>query len=168
MSLPYAGQIALIVLLVTSLGGCATTTGPSVPPYTGADSVTEATPNAFIGSWDLTILNPRDGQETHPTVVNYNGNGDFSGTITPTGQSVAILGDADLIMTGTWSTDNGFLTHHDVQMSSSGDNPLASFMTSLMNGMASNLGGTADIYELSDSHVILVAEDGVATRYDRQ
>jgi len=36
----------------------------------------------------------------------------------------------------------------------------------MMNGLSRDVGGTANVYELSAQHMVLVGEDGVATRYD--
>ncbi len=157
-----------LIALAVVLTGCATTSAPSVPPYSGTDQITEASSDAFLGEWDLTILNPRKGQETNPTTVTYNANGLFTGLISPTGQSASILGNDKLGMTGSWSVAGGLLRHESVEVSSSGDNAVASFMASLMNNVSQDIGGTANIYELSNSHIVLVGEDGVATRYDRR
>ena len=161
-------RLITFIAITFVLTACATSSGPSVPPYTGTDQVSDVSADAFIGNWYLTIINPRDGQETNPTTVTYSADGAFTGTISPTGQSASVLGDDTLNMTGTWSTANGLLRHENVEMSSSGNNELASFMASMMNGLSRDVGGTANVYELSAQHMVLVGEDGVATRYDRR
>jgi len=161
-------RLTTLIAITFALTACASSSGPAVPRYTGTDQINDVSADAFIGEWDLTILNPRDGQETNPTTVTYSADGAFTGTIFPTGQSASVLGDDSLNMTGTWSTTNGLLRHENVEMSSSGDNELASFMASMMNGLSRDVGGTANIYELSANYMVLVGEDGVATRYDRR
>jgi len=64
-------RLITFIAITFVLTACATSSGPSVPPYTGTDQVSDVSADAFIGNWYLTIINPRDGQEINPTTVTY-------------------------------------------------------------------------------------------------
>lgn len=154
-------------IAVVMLAGCATTRD-RISVYTGADSVADIEASAFVGTWDMTILNPREGQEVNPTIVTYSDDGSFNSVITPEEVSSSALGNAPLNLSGNWSTADGVVSHHNVELSAGGDDPAASFITQLLNSISRDFGGSANVYEVSATHVILVGEDGVATRYDRR
>lgn len=157
-----------IVLLAVSVSACAFGKPDKPTPYTGPDTVSTAEPGDFIGTWQTEVINPLPGSETNATLVTYREDGSFSATITPEAESASPLNDTPFVIRGRWSTESGRITHDDVEIKSLGDDPLATVLATLLNDTRDDLGGTANLYERSSTHLILVSPDGVATRYLRQ
>ncbi len=160
------------LLSLSLLGGCVVSGSArsAPPPYTGADTVSEASLDQLVGGWAPTMLNPRadikdwdldshvqieaDGSvvsETH-----------YDNTDSP-------MDGATLTTRGTWSVEGDTVTMTITDVTSDNDNPFMNFVTGLGSSVARNRVGTstANIYELSSNHFILVQDSGEATRYDR-
>lgn len=158
-----------IGLLAASLtiSSCASLTPPVRPDYTGADSVSSAQPSQLVGSWRVTELNPYPDAEPQDTVIEYRADGTVRGEVTPSGETAALMGDIRFEFLGQWSLDGDTVVHEDVTMNTIGGNGMAAMMAKMINS-SENISGSANIYELSGSRIVMVGEDGNATQYVRQ
>ena len=154
--------------MLIALSACAAPRDAPVPTFTGQDSVTTVNNSAFIGSWDMTILNPRATQEISMNTVTYSEDGQFTSILIPPEDSASPFGSTPLNLSGDWSIAEGVLVHSNVQASSDTEDAYALELVELLNNSPRELGGSANVYEVSASHFVLVGDDGIATRYDRR
>ena len=153
----------------TLLAGCSLTP-PERPAYTGTDRVgTDVDPASLVGAWRVTPLNPYPDEEPQDTIIEYRADGTLSGVLEPRGEeSIAAFGaGTSFTMSGDWTLVDGTVSHSDVRMESSSDNPLARLTSGFINGTSLDIDGTADILELEPDRIVMLGTDGAAMRYDR-
>lgn len=167
MNPPFRTVYLSLFLLSTWMLGCASGRPAAPPPYTGQDQVDVVAPNAVLGTWITQVINPLKGTEANTTEVTYRDDGTFTALITPNADTTSPLGTTPLALAGRWSVDGGSLAHRDVEVAVSDEDPLAAVLASLLNTTRSDLGGTANFYEQSADHLVLVDAQGIATRYTR-
>ncbi len=164
---PYPTAILLVVALLM-LSSCATTPASSVPVYEGVDRVTVVKPEHIVGDWNLMVLNPREGQHNGHTRVSYTAEGRFTATLPGDADTSSPLSDITLYLQGDWIAADGQLITRNVQVSSDSQEEIAMMLTTLMNEKSEELASVANVYEQSANHLVLVSDDGIATRYERQ
>ena len=169
MSRAPASRTRAAALTATLLlaSGCAAFAPPERPRWEGVDQVGEVAAERLVGRWRVTPLNPYPDQEPQDTVIEYRADGRVLGEIEPGGESAAMLGDTRFLMSGRWALESGVVRHSEIEMQAESDNPLARLMSDMINGMQRDLGGEADIQEISDRRIVMLGSDGAAMRYDR-
>lgn len=151
-------------LLVT---GCSSLKAPVRPDYTGANNVITAEASQLIGTWVVTDLNPYPGSETQTTTIEYRDDGTVIGTMNPRGEGMEALGEMEFKLFGNWVLDGDIVTHQNVTINVNSDNAMAGIISQVMNSRPA-VANTANIYELSDSRMVMVGSDGNAMEYLRK
>lgn len=159
--------IPTVVFCALLLTGCSSLKAPQRPDYTGADNVTTAMATQLIGTWIVSDLNPYPGNESQTTTIEYRDDGTVRGTMIPGDKGMEAFGKMEFELTGNWILNGDIVSHENVTMSSTSDNAMADLVSNIINSRPA-ITSTANIYELSDSRMILVGSDGNAMEYLRQ
>ena len=158
------GASLAIIVFITS---CASFKPPVRPAYTGADTVNTATASQLVGAWMVRSMNPFPDEEPQETTIEYKQDGTVISTVTPQGESIAVLGDIQFELKGDWILEDDQLIHSDLQMSANTDNPMAAILSKAINS-SKGIAGKGNIYELSANRMVIVGSDGSAMEYQRQ
>lgn len=162
--------LTLFTLIVTAIvvSGCSSLKPPVRPDYTGTDQVTMAKPAQLLGTWTVIDLNPYPESDPQSVTIEYKQDGSVHGLIIPQGESAAALGYMKFNLTGFWQLDGDTINHTKLEMESAGDNnQLGSFISKMVSKHQS-VSGQANIFEISESRIVMVGRDGNAMEYTRQ
>jgi len=146
---------------------CVSTHTPRQTAYEGVDQISDFNGEQIVGLWRVTALNPLANSGSRITLIEYKPDGTVVGNIEPSGES-AKLGFGKLRLNGEWSVGNGVVVHREVKMTSESDSELGELIANIVNSSSRNLGGKADVFELSANRIVMVGSDGAAMQYDRQ
>ena len=143
-----------LCLLITVASGCATSP-PKRTPYGGVDNVDTVDAAGLIGTWNMRVLNPVEGEESAMASITLNPDGTTSGTsrVNAAGQEMTIE------MTGTWSVDGEYLVTTLQSTEETSGNALAQLAQGLMSAMAKNRTSRGDVFELSANRIVIVDID---------
>jgi len=159
----------LLITLFTSvlISGCATTKTPQRAIYNGVDAIDTVDPQQLVGVWDVTPLNPLDGQLSQSTRIHYKADGSLVGRLEWKDDERAEFGDMTFGVFGTWRIEAGAVVHDDIRMLERSGSEIGDLISSVINNSERNLAGSADIQQLSATRVIMLGTDGAAMQYDR-
>lgn len=161
----------LLVTVAMILNSCATNNAPVRAHYVGPDYISSADARCLIGRWLTQELNPIENQPPQETLIEYRSDGTVTGTVSLALADETQAPGADafhVLITGTWSLQKDLITHSDIKMESLNDDAVSMLLSEVINNSSHELGGAANIYELSASQMITVGADGVAIQYFRQ
>ncbi|MFK8079919.1 MAG: hypothetical protein AB8B97_06525 [Granulosicoccus sp.] len=160
--------VTTILLLCTVLAtGCSSLKTPVRPDYPGADSVSTADAAQLVGVWSVSDLNPYPGNEPQTTTIEYRDDGTVTGLVVPKGDGMEALGNLEFELTGNWVLDGDVLSHENMTMKSTNGNAMGGLLSKIVNSRPA-VSGQANIYELSDTRIVMVGSDGAAMEYVRQ
>lgn len=164
-----ASPSLLLSLLFVSLwlAGCSAIKAPARPDYTGIDSVNTATTTQLVGLWRVTNLNPYPGNESQTTTIEYRKDGTVKGLLTLQDDGTDALGQMEFELTGNWMLERDIVSHENITMRSTIDNPMADIVSDIINSRPA-ISSKANIYELSDVRMVMVGTDGNAMEYVKQ
>lgn len=149
------------------LAGCVSFATPERPAYTGVDQVEAVDSKQLVGIWRVTELNPMPEGGSQITVIEYKSDGTVTGQIEPS-KETASLGIGQLSMNGQWSVSNGLVSHTEITAQSDSESQFGGLVASMINRSARNMGGEANIFEISPNRIVMVGTDGAAMQYDRR
>ncbi len=153
--------IATITLIATV--GCASK-APVRPAYNGADGVGALSADMLIGNWNVTVLNPHQGEQGGVTSVSYSEDGTVVMNADTDGQGI----DMQLKMTGSWQIQGELVSQTLESIEETSGSALGVLVKPLLSAMKERSTGTANVYEATADRVVLVSsEDGQALEYTR-
>ncbi len=154
--------IGLICTLLLVLAGCGTP--PKRPAYTGADTVGAVSRDAFIGSWQYTVLNPMVEEERN-VKAKYQFNAD--GTFVANSETNAEM-KMQMESVGTWAvSDDLFVLSIDDVKETSG-NQIAALAVQFTKAMLKKQTGEMNPYTISPDRIVMLSmEHGSAIQLDR-
>lgn len=163
-------SVGLLIIVGMILSSCVTSKAPARTNYVGHDIISNANINCLIGSWLAQEINPIDNQLQQDTLIEYQSDGTVTGTVGLAVGSETIQNPNafHVQITGSWSLQNDLITHSDIKMESLNDDPTSLLLSELINNAGHELGGTANIYELTADKMVTVGTDGKAIQYVRQ
>lgn len=160
-----------IILLATSaifLIGCATTPAKPRERYAGVDAIDTLPPQMVTGKWQVRILNQTEDERESwqntemQSVTIFNEDGTML-NITKSGPM-----GLELHTSGKWSLSESLLTSAATSTENKSTNPLGAIAAGFLNSFKDNMSGTANVYEASESRLLVVNEEqGVALEYLR-
>jgi len=162
-------QLASVALLlsVTMLASCTSFKAPVRPDYRGVDNVNTVDPTQLVGTWISTELNPYPGTKANSTPIEYRSDGTVKGTMTLEEEGMQALDDMKFELNGNWFLAMGVVYHQNITVKSLSDSALGTSISDLINRRPA-ISGQANIYEISDSRMVMVSSDGTAMEYVRQ
>lgn len=142
---------ASLCLFITTLSACAISP-PERSPYGGADNIDTVSAESLVGTWNVSVLNPIEGEENTQTSITLNADGTTSGTssVNATGQQMVIE------MTGTWSVDGEYLVTTLESTEETSGNALAQLAQGLVSSLIKNRTSRGDVFELSANRAVIV------------
>ena len=151
----------LLAALSLSVSICLTSTGcslgpPTRTPYVGVDSVGEISPNMLVGSWDVRVLNPIEGEERNQTDAHYKQDGTvvINSSSNNEGMSLAMR------MTGRWRIEGDMVMLTMESIEETSGNAMAALMMPMLNSMKDRATGSANVFESGDGRLVMVATEG--------
>ena len=136
--------------------------------YSGADAVTTFDAAQLVGVWNITPLNPLEGEGNVKAIIEYRADGTLLGQSEPTGQGTAALGELKFETTGNWAIDGELVAHSNLEIKEVTGNKLAGVLGSIIRNASRNVAAQANIYELTSDRMVMVGTtDGQAMAYDR-
>lgn len=150
-----------VIALAVAIGGCGT--APKRPAFNGSDQVQQFDAQAIVGTWNVTVLNALEGEQVSSVVYTYKSDGSWQASVKQVASGMEILAEG----VGRWEVSGEQIigTVDDVQVVS--DNPLVKLMSGLMKTAVKKSSGSMNPYEISDSQMIWVTDDGQAMQLDR-
>lgn len=172
---------ALLAMLGLIVSSCATQHTSVRASYLGPDNVDSANANCLVGTWRARQINPIENQTPQDSVMEYRSDGTVTATLggaqtsqatqhpvpNPKPKTNSNSNDSNLLITGNWTLQNDLITHSNIKMQSLGSDEISLLLSELINHAGHELGGTANIYELSANRMVTVGTDGVAIEYFR-
>lgn len=150
----FVGSLVLI--------GCATPSQPQRTAYSGTDNVDTVSSAMMVGKWNVSILNPIEGEETIKEVkVNYLADGTVTMT-TLSQTSSGPMGTVALEMAGSWKIEGDNVWQQLDSIKETSGNTMAKFLVGMMGNFKHKFSGTANVYEASSNRLVLVSEEGQA------
>lgn len=144
------------------LAGC-NTTPPPRPAYDGPDRVTTVQPAMLVGSWQVRVLNPIQGEDKNNVTVKYTADG---GVVMETvGNEMGM--DMSLRMIGRWSANGDTITQTLESIEDTSGKPMNALLRPFMGRLKTRASGTANVFEATRDRVVLVSEHGQAQELTR-
>lgn len=133
-----------------------------------SDTVGQIDDRLLVGKWKVRELNPGSDAQAPETIIEYHDNGSLTGFITISDTSSA-SGNLSFDVQGNWYTEGELLKHADMHIQSTSQSQLGQLMSNLMNQSGNNLGGMANVYDISANRIIMVGtrDDDSAMVYTR-
>ena len=156
--------IASTLLITTA---CTIPGPPQRDTYTGLDSVGDVDAQQIIGVWDVSPLNPLEGQPQQRTRIRYKQGGKVIGKLHWPDESKASIGDMTFGLNGNWHVDGEYIVHTDVRMRELSGSEFGDVISSMVNNSQRNLASRANVHKLTAELMLMVGTDGVAMRYER-
>ena len=147
------------LLLSASIGvlasGCSLTPPPRTP-YAGADTVGEINSDMLLGSWNVRVLNPLEGEENNQSDMRFNSDGTMvmNSSINNEGMPFAMR------MTGRWSVAADLVTMAVESVEETSGSPMAGFLAPMLDSYKDRMVGSANVYEASANRIVLVTGEG--------
>lgn len=144
-------RLTPIVLALFTLGGCAISP-PERSPYGGTDNVDTINANSLVGTWNISVLNPIEGEENTNATITLNADGSSSGI------SRGMAGGQELVieMKGSWSVDGEYLVTTMESTAETTGNAIAKLAQELVSTMVNNRQSRGDVFELAANRVVIV------------
>ncbi|MEM7256050.1 MAG: glycoside hydrolase family 43 C-terminal domain-containing protein [Pseudomonadota bacterium] len=138
-------------LALFTLGGCAISP-PERSPYGGTDNVDTVSADSLVGTWNISVLNPIEGEENTSATITLNADG------TTTGTSRGVAGGQEMVieMNGTWSVDGEYLVTTMESTAETSGSAIAKLAQELVSNMMKNRKARGDVFELSANRVVIV------------
>ena len=165
--LAVGARFLLIATASMLVSGCVSLATPERPAYTGVDQIDSVDSQQLVGIWRVTELNPIPDGVSSVTLIEYKPDGTVSGQIKPNGDDAASSLGA-LSMNGQWSVDNGMISHSEITMTSESNSQFGGLIADMINRSTHDMGGEANIFEVSSNRIVMVGPDGTAMQYDRR
>ena len=153
------------LLTVIALSACSFSGPPKREVYTGKDQVGQISKDMIVGNWEVTILNPIEGEQAdYKPIAHYSADG----TLTMDAKfDTGGMGEMALEVSGTWQIEGDKITQvaKDVREKSGGS---MAMMVKLFKGMMLRNGNAnLNVYEASASRLLMVSDDGQAQELNR-
>lgn len=165
--------VLLSLLLAFISTGCTSLSTPTRPVYEGDDSVSRAVASQFVGIWRVTDLNPLPNAVPQETIIEYRVNGTVVGQVNTHAANNAAnnaANDAQNLtyrLTGNWSLSGDTIVHSSIRMISDSNDKTSQLLSAIINSSSQQLGGQANVYELTENRLVMVGTDGAAMEYVR-
>ena len=159
------GVLTAATLVITT--ACSISGPPQRDTYTGQDLVGDVDAEQIIGVWDVSPLNPLEGQPQQRTRIRYKQNGRVIGKLQWPDDRETSIGDMTFGFNGNWHVDGEYIVHADVRMREISGSAYGDIISSMTNNSQRNLASRANVHELTADRVIMLGTDGVAMRYER-
>ena len=158
--------LATLGLIVSS---CATQHTPLRANYSGPDNISLANANCLVGTWRAKEINPIENRRPQGSIIKYHSDGTVTAIpgSAKIGQATQQPDDLKLLITGNWTLQNDLIIHSNISMQSLSNDEASLLLSELINHAGHELGGTANIYELSANRMVTVGSDGVAVEHIR-
>lgn len=151
-----------VCVLVILVAGC-NTTPPPRPAYNGPDRISTVQPAMLVGSWQVRVLNPVQGEVSNNVTVKYTADG---GVVMETvGKEMGM--EMSLRMIGRWSASGDTITQTLESIEDMSGKPMNALLRPFMGRLKTRASGTANIYEATRDRVVLVSEHGQAQELTR-
>lgn len=160
-------QRVLIAATLVITTACSLTGPLKRDTYTGQDLVGDVDAELIIGVWDVSPLNPLDGQPQQRTRIRYKQNGRVIGKLHWPDDREASIGDMAFGFNGNWHVDGEYIVHADVRMRELSGSEYGDAISSIVNNSQRSLASRANVHMLTAELLLMVGTDGVAMRYDR-
>lgn len=162
--------VVLLPLLLAFIStGCTSLSTPTRPVYEGDDSVSRAVASQFVGIWRVTDLNPLPDAVPQETIIEYRANGTVVGQVNTHAANNAANDAQNLTyrLTGNWSLSGDTIVHSSIRMISDSNDKTSQLLSAIINSSSQQLGGQANVYELTENRLVMVGTDGAAMEYVR-
>lgn len=154
--------LSAAMLLVTACGS-----PPKRPTYGGADSVAQVPPQALVGTWRFSVLNPAVKEENDVESV-YTFNSDGSWAATSNTQKASPEFPVFMEATGSWTTSGELFIMKVEEVRETSGSQFGKFMVALMQNSIKKQSGDMNPYSISPDQVVMVSvEEGQAIQLDR-
>ncbi len=158
-----AGLVGLS-LFAGSLTSCSFSP-PKRTAYTGADTVDTVDPSMFLGTWDVRILNPIEGEEDYSMVITYKEDGTMEANSEGGQEGMRMA----FRMLGRWTIEGDVINQTMESIEETSGNSMAAFLKPILNSNKKNASGSANVYDSSADRLILVSvEQGQAQELTRR
>ncbi len=135
--------------------GCSMTP-PTRTPYAGADSVGQISPEMLVGSWDVRVLNPLEGEEGNRTDVRYNSDGTVVMNSSSNNEGMPLA----MRMTGRWRIEGDMVMLTMESIEETSGSAMASFLMPILNSYKDRANGSANVYESGADRLVMVTTEG--------
>lgn len=135
--------------------GCSLTP-PTRTPYSGADTVGEINPDMLLGSWNVRVLNPLEGEEGNQTDASYHADGTVVVNSRSNNEGMSLA----MRMLGRWRIEGDMVMLSMESIEETSGNAMAALMIPMLNSYKDRANGSANVYESSDGRLIMVVTDG--------
>lgn len=157
--------VSVLIFVAACLSSCISVSTPTRPAYDGIDSVSSALASQFVGAWRVTDINPSPNATPQETIIEYKSNGKVVGQVKTNASQAAQ--NLTYQLTGNWTLEGDTITHSNIRMTSKSDDRVAQLLSAMINSSNQQLGGQANVYQLSDNRIVMVGTDGAAMEYVR-
>jgi hypothetical protein len=155
--------LSVFLLLLTA---CASVLTTSREPYHGVDKISSVEAASLVGRWKVNELNPRTDAPPQQTVIEYFADGTVQGLISLNGADLP--GSNDFRLSGNWTLQGDTVSHTDITMKSLDDSAFGAMLSDMINNSEQDLGGVANIQELSETRMVFLGSDGATMEYIRE
>lgn len=158
-------KICCVLLVVMALSACVSTSPPKREVYTGKDQVGQINKDMIMGDWEVTILNPIEGEQGEfKPVAHYSPDGSL---LMDAKFNSGGVGDIELEVIGTWAVEGDTVKQvaTDIREKSGG---AVGMVLKLFKGMVlKNSNAVFNVYEASANRLLVVSDDGQAQEFNR-
>jgi len=164
----FMGKVTTLSALLVSIyltSACGTT--PKREPYSGPDQVGEVNSALLVGSWEINVLNPI-GEENNNTITqSFHQDGTWESTVIPPAEQTDQFGDLLYKGQGQWQINGDLIVTELNNLEETTGNKFGGMMQSIVSALVPKT-STVNVYELSESRIVLVHEKtGQATVMER-
>lgn len=157
-------KVGAVLLVTIALSACMSMGEPKRDAYTGKDQVGQITKDMIIGDWEITILNPIEGEQRE---VKANTHYMADGSLTVDAAFESGMGVVELEVIGNWTIEGDKIKQVATDVREKSESSIGILIKVFKKLMLKNNNTELNVYEASANRLLIVADDGQAQEYHR-
>lgn len=157
-------KMGVVLSATLALSACMSMGEPKREAYTGQDQVGTLSKEMFIGDWEVTILNPLDGeQQKVQPIVHYSADG----SLTMDAAFDSGMGNVELEVIGNWTIEGDTVKQVATDVREKTESSVGMMIKLFKGMMLKNSNAVLNVYEASANRLLVVSDEGQAQEFNR-
>lgn len=157
-------KVGAVLLVTIALSACMSMGTPKRDVYTGKDQVGQITKDMIIGDWEITILNPIEGEQHEiKPVAHYMSDG----SLTVDAEFESGMGVVELEVIGNWTIEGDRVKQVATDVREKTESSIGIMIKAFKGLMLRNNNTVLNLYEASANRLLVVSEEGEAQEFNR-
>lgn len=157
-------KVGAVLLVTIALSACMSMGEPKRDAYTGKDQVGQITKDMIIGDWEITILNPIEGEQREVKAKTHYM---ADGSLTVDAAFESGMGVVELEVIGNWTIEGDKIKQVATDVREKSESSIGILIKVFKKLMLKNNNTELNLYEASANRLLIVADDGQAQEYHR-